>query len=295
MEDIYKIENVIGTPYFCVINIDDDFKPVLGIGQFKVEKLTFNGGEQHIKLEQSFSSRICDNSHIVITHRLKTSKDFMQLCLVNNAVKELGYKKISLVLPYIPYGRQDRICNKGESFSIRVFADILNSMNFERVYSIDPHSDVTPALIRNFEPLNVSQFVRESIEKIGENLILVSPDAGANKKIGNIAKDLEMDFVKCDKVRDLKTGRLSGFQVFADDLNSANCLIVDDICDGGGTFIGIAEELKKKNAGKLYLYVTHGIFSKGINHLLEHFEEIYCLDAFSTLQYEGLTQLKIKI
>src|SRR5690606_20401798 len=140
----------------------------------------------------------------------------------------------------------------------------------------------TPALLNNCHVINNHEFVRECLGDISDNdgrynPIIISPDAGSNKKIKDLAKYIhELDggdtgnvitVVKCDKSRDVSTGNISGFEVYSDDLQGRDCIIVDDICDGGGTFIGLAQELEKKNAGSLYLIVTHGIFSKGLKEL----------------------------
>ena len=71
-----------------------------------------------------------------------------------------------------------------------------------------------------------------------------------------------------------------------------NCLIVDHICDGGGTFIGLAEELKKKNAGKLFLAVSHGIFNKGFDDL-KCFDGIFTTDSFRDFEGEEVSQIKL--
>ena len=94
------------------------------------------------------------------------------------------------------------------------------------------------------------------------------------------------------KIRDVKTRKLSGFKVYADDLQGRDCLVVDDICDGGGTFLGLAKELKAKNAGKLYLAVSHGIFSRGVERLLEHYDGVFSTNSFG--EVEGLEQFEIK-
>jgi len=69
---------------------------------------------------------------------------------------------------------------------------------------------------------------------------------------------------------------------------------VDDICDGGGTFIGLAKALKQKNAGNLYLAVSHGIFSKGFNELNKHFTKIFTTDSFKTINESNVEQLKLE-
>jgi ribose-phosphate pyrophosphokinase len=92
----------------------------------------------------------------------------------------------------------------------------------------------------------------------------------------------------------VKTGKLSGFKVFADDLKGKTCVIVDDICDGGGTFLGLAKELKDKSCGKLILIVTHGIFSKGLEKLTEVFDEVFSTNSFSDFENTlGFNQIKL--
>ena len=103
------------------------------------------------------------------------------------------------------------------------------------------------------------------------------------------------ELVTCGKSRDVATGQLTRFQVFADDLKGQDCLIVDDICDGGSTFIGLAEALRGHNAGRLFLAVSHGIFSRGIAPLRSHFDTIFCTNAFSDISAEGVVQIPIHL
>jgi len=266
---------------------DDDSEDVI-----KYESFTFPGGEEHIKLERKVKFKLS----VTIIQRIHSSSDLMKLCLAVDALRRRGTTWIELLLPYVPYARQDRVMVKGEPLSIRVFADIINSLDLEKVTIFDPHSDVTPALLNNCEVINNHHFVCKVVEDIIDNLpstsrtthpfYLVSPDAGSNKKMKALAYYLYMegyDFkvVYCDKTRDVATGRIDGFEVYGPDLNpNLPCIIVDDICDGGGTFIGLAKVLKTKKAGDLYLAVSHGIFSKGLTALPDYFKKIYTTDSF---------------
>jgi len=110
-----------------------------------------------------------------------------------------------------------------------------------------------------------------------DKFYLVSPDAGSNKKIFDLAKSIGYDgeIIRCDKLRDISTGKIIETIVYHDDLCGKDAIIVDDILDGGKTFIEIAKVLKQKNVGKIYLIVTHGIFSNGYAELGEYFEQIY--------------------
>jgi ribose-phosphate pyrophosphokinase len=97
--------------------------------------------------------------------------------------------------------------------------------------------------------------------------------------------------VQCDKIRDVKTGRLSGAQVFANDLQGVDCLIVDDICDGGGTFLQLAKTLRSKNAGRIFLAISHGIFSNGTDALTNELDGVFTTNSF----YNGTAQPQLTV
>lgn len=255
-----------------VLNLSKSFKigkpDIFGI---EYERLTFYGGEEHIKLKKYPTG----TDHVLIVSSMATSSEVMTTFLATNALKNLFPEaKFELFMPYIPYARQDRIMVPGEPESIKVFANILNSFNFNKVFVLDPHSNVSTALINNVNVLDNNIFVRRSFEDIKllhkdeeDDIVLVSPDAGAEKKIYDIAKNLDIDnIVFGSKYRDVKTGRIIKTS-FVGDVKDKICVISDDIIDGGATFVELANILKNAGAKKVYLIVTHGIFSKGIDGL----------------------------
>jgi len=255
-----------------ILNLDPKFTPILNKEEIKFQSFTFSGGEPHIKISPDFDP----TQKVTITHRLNSFNDLGLLCITVDALRRMDVKVIDLFIPYFPAARQDRVMIKGESLSVKVYADIINALQLNKVFVFDAHSEVTPALVNNCEVIPNHTFIAAVLKVIGENVKLISPDGGALKKIYKVSEFLGgIEVVECSKSRDVKTGKLSGFKVYEDDLNGMDCLIVDDICDGGGTFVGLAEELKKKNAGKLYLAVSHGIFNKG-------FEVLNCFDAIFT-------------
>jgi ribose-phosphate pyrophosphokinase len=200
-----------------------------------------------------------------------------------DALRELyPINEMYLHLPYFPGARQDRRMVDGEPLTVKVYADIINSLKFDMVTILDSHSDVAPALIDNCKSLSNHEFVENVTNDLGGDVVLISPDAGSNKKMHSLCKYLDMDsFIRCDKDRDVSTGAIKGFNVFHDDFNKdTEYLIVDDICDGGGTFTGLAKELKTKGATRLSLAVTHGIFSKGFSQLNNYFDVIYTTKSF---------------
>jgi ribose-phosphate pyrophosphokinase len=272
-----------------ILNLDKNFKPLIG-KEIEFQSFTFAGGEPHIKIDPNFYIE----SEIVITHRLNSFNDVGLLCLAVDALNRMGAKFSNLIIPFFPSARQDRVMVKGEPLSVKVYADIINNLSFKKVVVLDAHSEVTPALINNCEAVSNHNFIKQVIEKIGSNVKLISPDGGALKKIYKVSEVLGgVEVIECSKSRDVKTGKLTGFKVYGDDLGGQDCLIVDDICDGGGTFIGLANELKEKNAGKLYLAVTHGIFSKGFEELEKCFMHVFTTNSFKELSHNCLTQIKI--
>jgi len=264
------------------LNLDPQFTP-FGVG-INFEAFTFSGGELHIKIKDELTT----GNNVTITTRPRSFNDMGMILLAADALKRAGIKSLNLFIPYFPAARQDRLMVIGEPLSVKVYAEIINSVGFEKVTIYDAHSEVTPALIENVNAVSNHQFV-ENLVKNHNNFHLVSPDAGALKKVHKLAQVIKANSViECSKMRDVKTGRLSGFKVYCDDLQGKDCIIVDDICDGGGTFLGLADELRACNAGKLILVVSHGIFSKGTDALLEKYDTIYTTDSFRTVEGENI-------
>lgn len=264
-----------------ILNLDTIFRPTPG-DLISFEAFVFSGGEPHIKIADFDTSL-----PVTVTHRINSFNEMGLLLIAVDALKRMGVEKIELVLPYFPAARQDRLMIPGESLSVKVYADLINGMKLNKVTIFDPHSEVTPALLDNCVVIDNHTFVKTIIKGLPSSTLLVSPDAGAAKKIHKLANFLQnYDVLECGKTRDVKTGTLSGFRVPVADLNGRPCLIVDDICDGGGTFMGLAKVLKDSNAGPLYLAVSHGIFSKGLELLSNTFDGIYTTDSINQTSHE---------
>ena len=257
--------------------------PIL-LNGLAIESFNFPAGETHVRLP---STDI--NEFVKIEAQLICSDDVMQLLLTVDALRRIKSDvKINLHIPYFPYARQDRVCNFGEALSVKVMANLINSLNCDRVTIVDPHSDVTPALLNNCSVITQSEVIVNSFlydRIIKQNWALISPDAGANKKIHQLAeklssKNFQPDIFYGAKVRDTQTGKITSTK-FTGNVKNRKVLIVDDICDGGRTFIELGKILQKQQAQSIYLYVTHGIFSQGLDILKLYFDQIYCYHNFS--------------
>jgi len=264
------------------------------------DSFTFSGGEEHVRFNpEDFLATV----KVEIFERLINSSKLMRLMLAVDALRRLSHDAISieLVIPYFPYARQDRVCVEGEALGSAVMASFINNLGFSKVTIWDAHSDVSPALLKNI--VNVSQI--SLLEKCDElrqrlargELALVSPDVGASKKTMKIAEEFggELEVIQAQKIRNLKTGEILKTDILGE-VEGKKILIADDICDGGRTFIELAKALKKKGAIEVSLFITHGIFSKGLSVFEGLIDAIYTTDSFrSAEEYPSNSKIKLNI
>lgn len=184
--------------------------------------------------------------------------------------------------------RSDRRFHTGESFDLRIIANFVNAMKFDKVQILHPHSPISLALIHNAEKISHFAYVKQAYETIG-NPVLVSPDAGAYKATHEIAEQLNADLIPSNKVR--VNGepliRIQG------DVAGKECLLVDDLADGGRTFKLLAEALKEQGAEKVYLYVTHAQFNYGFEELKQTIDHFYCTNSYRDIEEDCVTQFKV--
>lgn len=244
------------------------------VSELKYEQFIFPGGEVSVRLLEV--DKLYDYSEVLIFANLLSAKDIIELLMVTDAIRRVVPTiKVSLTIPYIPYARQDRVSVEGEALSIAVFAKLINSQNYETVTVWDPHSDVSSALIDRGVIIDQEYFAI-SIPVKWENIVLIAPDAGAVKKINKLAQLTGCSVIVATKTRNPETGNISGTRIDIKGLEKSDFLIVDDICDGGRTFIELAKVMREQGATKIDLYVTHGIFSKGMTVFNGLINNIYC-------------------
>lgn len=274
-----------------VVNLSPEFTPFpKEIEQLPFESFVFKGGEPHFKIlydETAANDTRKDlrQERVLLSHRIHKFEDVGLLLVAVDALRRMGAREIDLLLPYFPGARQDRVMVKGEPLTVKVYAELINQLHLNSVSIFDPHSEVTPAVLNNCNVIDNTEFIEFCLGHLDKDTVLVSPDAGALKKIYQLSVKLGgIPIIECGKKRDVSTGELSGFVVHENNLNGKKCLIVDDICDGGRTFMGLAEKLKEKGAGEINLAVSHGIFSYGIDGLLAQFEKLFCTTSFDHQQ-----------
>jgi ribose-phosphate pyrophosphokinase len=252
----------------------------------------YSGGEVGVR---------CKNLPMSFAHRINNSDDLMALIMALHVDR---YGDVELLIPYLPYARQDRVVVKGDPDAVDVLASMLHLCNVSKVYAIDVHSEQCIRTFKNngIELISISpiQYLIQYMNTINiDRVVLVSPDKGAAAKTASYAKYLNyyirtgwvQGIIYCKKLRDPQTGKLERFEVDSVHMyqplempNLKNSfLIVDDICDGGGTFYGVKEVIGAHfllATAKFHLWTTHGIYSKGTESLLKAFATIGSTDSF---------------
>jgi len=248
----------------------------------------FPDGQPHIQLNTSTVNELVAETGVQVIAPLRNSEEVMNLLMLSNALDHAFVKKSILVIPYLMGARSDRVTQTGDAVGLEVMAELINSCNFERVNLFDVHSDVATALIKRCKNHNNSLLVK-AYDK--EDAVLIVPDAGAAKKV---AKYMEWNpnikhVVNCVKERDLSDkGKITLKVIDPLECHKRHCVIIDDLCDGGGTFNAIADSLRKTDVKPitLTLIVSHGIFSKGLAPLA-CFDEIITSDSYSSFDYDN--------
>lgn len=207
------------------------------------------------KIDESLITRFT-----TVTWVFKAEREFIYLAQLVTLLQshDVLYK---LELPYLPYGRQDKKVSNDTTFALHTFAALINSLKFEGVIIRDAHSDVALKLIN----YSSSYFLDSHITNLVEGYdTLCFPDKGACDRYSKLFKS--HNIVTGSKVRDQSTGYIKEF-TFNGNVKDRHILLIDDICDGGMTFRILAKDLLKNGAEQVDLYVSHGIFSKGLDVL----------------------------
>ena len=250
----------------------------------KYEIKKFNDGQ--------VTAKVIENGDLDIKIRGNSYEDLFKAAAIKEAWDAENTENKSAIAKLTIFcligQRSDRRFNKGESFDLKIISKFINSMQFNKVSILHPHSPISLALIDNSEKISHLKYVKKVYDIIG-NPVLISPDAGAYKTTHEIAEALNTDLIPSNKIR------VNGAPVISIQGNVKNkeCLIVDDLADGGRTFKYLAKALKDQGAAKVFLYVTHGQFNYGFEELKESINHIYCTNSYRDINDDFVTQLNV--
>lgn len=219
----------------------------------------FPNGETLIKvgnLQSRFWQKYDINN---ITVKFEDDKDIIRLIFLKKFLDEQNWDHLVLRIPYLPYSRMDR--TEGMTlFTLKYLCQIINNLNFKEVVIFEPHSDVSIALLDRVRVLNTTSNILKDLTKEGklflnDDTYIVFPDAGAAKRYGKQIKHNKI--LIANKTRDFSTGNITGLTINGELKEGSKCVILDDLCSRGGTFIYTAQKLKEMGAGDIQLIVSH--------------------------------------
>lgn len=250
---------------------------------FKIQEdpfMKFPGGELHMKAEpQTFQGK--EIAWVSGTD----VEDYIKLAMWSDTVEYQGGEPHAII-PYLPAARGDKDVPCGAA----IYSELIAlSRNLSSISYVDAHSPTMPDYLKTRLP-GIPHRHYESQMMIPETGIdiqmVIAPDKGAATRAGQWADKLNAPLVQAGKTRDPKTGKLSGFECEPFEIDDySNVLIVDDICDGGGTFVGLVDHLKtdpKYMKLRFYLFTTHGIYSKGTAELRSRFAELWTTNTLAS-------------
>lgn len=265
--------------------------------EIKYQVNRFPDGQQDVVIIDKSNLELHD---VQIVSRFNSFKDLELILCSLVALRRLQVNWVSLFIPYLLGARSDRqFQDGGTSYLVDIVAPIMNQFRFSRVTVLDVHSDVAAACIHRLKNISNEDFIETILNALypagEETFYIVSPDAGSFKKLHKLADKINYnrEMIICNKIRDTE-GKLSNVVVpVTEKHTNSDLIIIDDICDGGATFLNIAKEIKRSNhKGKVYLMVTHGIFSKGFTELSQYFDGIFCTNSVKDVGTEEVNKLQ---
>lgn len=195
-----------------------------------------------------------------ITWNFENNEELLAVYFLTRHLQTAGVENIILDMPYIPNARQDRVKHAEDVFTLKYFAELINSLHFTKVRVLDAHSNVSLALLDRVESITPEPYIRKAMGQItrenGKAPLMFYPDEGAGKRYSGM---IDAPYCFGIKQRDWSTGEIKGLSVAGEceRIAGSDVLIVDDICSFGGTFFHSAKKLKELGAGKIYLFVSH--------------------------------------
>ena len=231
----------------------------LGIELGKAKVGRFSDGEVDVELYQNVRAR---DVFVVQPTCTPTNENLMELLVMVDAFKRASARRITAVIPYFGYARQDRRPRSTRvPISAKVVANLLQTVGVERVLTMDLHADQ----IQGFFDIPVDNIYASPVllsdlkQRKYPDLVVVSPDVGGVVRARALAKQLGCDLAIIDKRR--PKANVSEVMHVIGEIEGRNCVIMDDMIDTAGTLVKAAEVLKERGAKRVYAYCTHPVFS----------------------------------
>jgi ribose-phosphate pyrophosphokinase len=231
----------------------------LGTDLGKASVGRFSDGEVTVEIQQNVRAR---DVFVMQSTCAPTNENLMELLIMVDALKRASARRITAVIPYFGYARQDRRPRSTRvPISAKVVANLLETVGVGRVLTMDLHADQ----IQGFFDIPVDNIYASPVlltdlkAKAYKDLVVVSPDVGGVVRARALAKQLGCDLAIIDKRR--PKANVSEVMHVIGEIDGRNCVIMDDMIDTAGTLVKAAEVLKDRGAKHVYAYCTHAVFS----------------------------------
>ncbi|MBD5357323.1 MAG: hypothetical protein HDR88_10020 [Bacteroides sp.] len=246
---------------------------------------TFPDGEKHVTVDE-LNRRI----PVSVYCRITCADDLFCLMQVADVLKRQEMIIDNLFIGYLMSMRCDRLFDINRPFSLKLVAEIINSVGALQVGIVEPHSTTSLLKIKNSIGVMATMefFYKEIARRYGDSIVAVLPDSGARSRY----QPSSLPFIVCGKERDPETGRLLSFTVDAGETEckDKDLVVLDDLCDGGGTFVGLAPRLRELEPKSLSLLVTHAIQLEGIKKVAEAYDHVYITNSYKAWENEPLPE-----
>ena len=237
--------------------LSEEIAELSGFGKVPVFSRVFPDGESYVRLESSVR-----DEHVAIVHTTSKPQDsnLMQLAFMANAAKRNGAKKVTAIVPYLAYARQDKIFLEGENISIETIAAMLKAAGIDQLITVNIHAETAlanfpfPAKTLTAIPLLAEYFIKKGFKKA----FALAPDKGAMYIAQQAQQILVGEAGSLEKHRDRHTGETTQTAAHLN-IKGKTVIILDDIISTGGTIVGAAKILREQGATRIYAACVHGL------------------------------------
>jgi ribose-phosphate pyrophosphokinase len=231
--------------------------------------IRFPDGEVHLQLNE-----LDRREPVKVVIRICNAEDLFLFMQLSDILHRQDVVVEELHIPYLMSMRCDRVFSFDRPFSLKIVSKTIRDMGARQVFLYEPHSSKSSTMTY----ASVKEITREYAFRYANTSTICYPDKGAQVRYNLFRNDGEL---LCEKVRDVTTGELLSFKVTnPEEFNGEEITVIDDLCDGGGTFVGIASELRKLNPTKLRLVVTHAVNYDGILKVASVYDEVVITNSY---------------
>lgn len=236
----------------------------LGLSLGKASIQTFSDQEVKVEIEEELRGK---DVYLIQPTSMPVGETLMELLLLAHAAKGLKPKRITAVMPFIGYRRQEKVTRPGEALAFELVAKLLAAAGVKRILTIDLHKHRSSKFFRDagisckeLRAFSVIVHYFKTKKKL-DNFVVLAPDKGSVPESERYARELGVPLVKVSKRRSRRKLDEVSFHRFEGNVKGKNVLIIDDEINTAGTLIGVAEMLKERKARNIYFACTHAVLS----------------------------------